>query len=112
MNASGNFAATITIVSRMPVFRMAKSAFTLRRKSIPDLNSRLGSKLVYGGDGYLIAELTKGSRQHLGTLFLFPGTHFAALLDISHPFMQDLPNYATEPMGNGPDGGLIAEAGH
>src|SRR5262249_50698291 len=24
----------------------------------------------------------------------------------------DLPNYATEPMGNGPDGGLIAEAGH
>src|SRR5438477_7269030 len=78
----------------------------------PDLNSRLGRKLVYGGDGYLIAELTKGSRQHLGTLFLFPGTHFAALLDISHPFMQDLPNYATEPMGNGPDGGLIAEPGH
>ena len=25
--------------------------------------------------------------------------------------MQDLPNYATESMGNGPDGGLIAEAG-
>jgi hypothetical protein len=26
--------------------------------------------------------------------------------------MQDLPNYATEPMGNGPDGGLIGETGH
>src|SRR5579864_7385463 len=77
----------------------------------PDLNSRLGRKLVYGGDGDLIAELTKGSRQHLGTLFLFPGTHFPALLDISDPVMQDLPNDATEPMGNGPDGGLITEAG-
>src|SRR5436309_2673584 len=88
-----------------------KIAITLRRKSIPDL-SRFGRKFVYGGDGYLIAEFTKGSRQHLGTLFLFPGTHITALLDISHPFMQDLPNYATEPMGNGPDGGLIAEAGH
>ena len=31
-----------------------------------------------------------------------------ALLDESDPFMQDLPNYTTEPMGNGPDGGLIA----
>jgi len=30
------------------------------------------------------------------------------LLDKSHAFMQDLPNDATEPMGNGPDGGLIA----
>src|SRR5215469_1877556 len=84
---------------------------TLRRKSSPDL-SRLGDKLVYGGDGDLIAELTKGSRQHLGTLFLFPRTYFVALLEVSHPFMQDLPNDATEPVGNGPDGGLIAEAGH
>src|SRR5215469_11490530 len=84
---------------------------SLRRKSSPDL-SRFGSKLTYGGDGDLIAELTKGSRQHLGTLFLFSRTYFVALLDESHPFMQDLPNDATEPMSNGPDGGLIAEAGH
>src|ERR1039457_2019197 len=73
-----------------------------------DLNSGLGRKLVYGSDGDLIAELPKGSRQHLGTFLLFPGTHSAALLDKSHSFMQDLPNYTTEPMGNGPDGGLIA----
>ena len=87
-------------------------AITLRRKSSPDLNNRLGNKLVYGGNSDLIAELTKGSRQHLGTLFLFSRTYFVALLDESHPFMQDLPNDATEPMGNGPDGGLVAEAGH
>jgi hypothetical protein len=30
------------------------------------------------------------------------GIDLVALLDKSHPFMQDLPNYATEPMGNGP----------
>ena len=75
-----------------------------------DPDSSAGRKLVYGCDGDLVAELAKGSRQHLGTFLFFSGTHFAALLDKSHPFMQDLPNYATEPMGNGPDGGLIAEA--
>src|SRR5215831_17895409 len=58
----------------------------LRRKSSPDL-SKLGDKLVYGGDGDLIAELTKGSRQHLGALFLFSRTYFVALLDESHSFM-------------------------
>src|SRR5215831_4021409 len=72
----------------------APGASSLRRKSSPDLNSRVGRKLVYGSDGDLIAELTKGSRQHLGTLLLFPGTDFVALLDKSHPFMQDLPNDA------------------
>jgi hypothetical protein len=40
------------------------------------LNSRLGGKLVHGGDGNLMAEPTKGSRQHLGTCLLFPRTHF------------------------------------
>jgi hypothetical protein len=81
------------------------------RKSSPDL-SRLVGKLVYGGDGDLIAEPTKSSRQHLGALFLFSRTYIVSLLDESHPFMQDLPNDATEPKGNGPDGGLIAQAGH
>ena len=59
--------------------------------------------MVYGGDGDLIAELTKSSRQHLGALLLFPRTYFVALLDISHPFVQDLPNDATEAMGNRPE---------
>ncbi len=49
---------------------VAKSRLRSVENPSPDLNSRLGSKLVYGGDGYLIAELTKGSCQHLGTLFL------------------------------------------
>jgi hypothetical protein len=57
--------------------------------------------------GVVPRQYSSGGKQKL-----FPGTHFAALLDISHPFMQDLPNYATEPMGNGPDGGLIAEAAY
>ena len=57
-----------------------------------DLDKRLGRKLVYGGDGYLIAKLAKGTRQYLGTFLLFSGTDFGALLDESHSFMQDLPN--------------------
>src|SRR5260370_3504587 len=73
-----------------------------------DLDGSADRKLVYGCDGDLVAEFAKGSRQHLGTFLLFSGTHFVALLDESHSFMQDLPNYTTEPMGNGPDGGLIA----
>src|SRR6202007_896471 len=76
-----------------------------------DLDNRIGRKLVYGGDGYLIAKLAKCSRQHLSTFFLFSGTDFVALLDKSHSFMQDLPNETTEPMSHRPDGGLIAQAG-
>jgi hypothetical protein len=34
-------------------------SITLGRKSSPDLNNRLGGKLVYGGEGDLIAEPTK-----------------------------------------------------
>jgi len=58
--------------------------------------------------GDLVAELAKCSRQHLGTFLLFSRTHFMALLDKSHSFMQDLPNETTEPMYNRPDGRLIA----
>ena len=57
-----------------------------------DLDSRVGRKLVYRGDGYLIAELAEGSRQHLSTFFLFSGTDVVALLDKSDSLMQDLPN--------------------
>src|SRR5262245_10316847 len=109
----GSFPPSPLVVSASKVYSglgadIVYGIITLRRKSSLDLNSRLGGKLVYGGDGDLIAELRKGSREHLGALFLFPRTHFPALLDKSHAFMQDLPNDATEPMGNGPDGGLIA----
>ncbi len=40
------------------------------------------------------------------------GIRFDAMLDKSNPLMQNLPKHAAESMGNGPDGGLIAEAGH
>jgi hypothetical protein len=76
-----------------------------------DLDSSPTCNLAYGYAGDLIAELAKGSRQHLGTFLLFSGIHFVALLDKSHPFMQDLANCTTEPMGDGPGGGLIAYAG-
>ena len=58
---------------------------------LDSLDNRLSRKLVYGGDGDLVAELAEGSRQHLGTFLLFSGTHFAAVLDKSHSLMQDLP---------------------
>jgi hypothetical protein len=56
------------------------------------LGGRVGDKLVYEGDGYFVAEPTKCSHQHLSTFLLFSGIYFAALLDESHAFMQDLPN--------------------
>ena len=34
---------------------------------------------------------------------------FGAVLDEANAFMQDLPNQTTEPMSDGPDGGLIAQ---
>jgi hypothetical protein len=76
-----------------------------------ELDNKLGCKLVYGGDGYLIAKLAKCSRQHLSALLLFSGCDFGALLDEAQAFMQDLPNETTKPMSHGPDGGLIAQAG-
>jgi hypothetical protein len=73
-----------------------------------DLESSRGRNLVYGCDSDFVAELAKCSREHLGTLPFLLGIGFAAFLDESHPFMQDLPNQTTELMGNGPDAGLIA----
>jgi hypothetical protein len=53
------------LFTRLPTLAVA-GCYYLRLRSVEnpssDLNSRLGRKLVYGGDGYLIAELTKGSR--------------------------------------------------
>ena len=58
----------------------------------------------------LIAELTKSSGLHLGMLFLFPRTHFPALLDKSHLVMQDS-RLRDRADGQWPRR-LIAEAGH
>src|SRR3984893_4111878 len=65
---------------------------------------------VYGCDCDLVPELAKGSRQHAGALLLSLRIRFGALLDKSNPPMQDLPPHATEPMGDCPDGGLIAQS--
>ena len=73
------------------------------------LHSVFGGTKVYGCDCDLVAELAKRSRQHPGALLLGLGIRFAALLDKFHPLMQDLSNHAAEPMGDGPDGGLIAQ---
>ena len=64
---------------------------------------------VYGCDCDFVPKLAKGSRQHLSAFLLGPGIRLAALLDKSHPLMQDLPNHAAEPMGDCPDRGLIAK---
>jgi hypothetical protein len=66
--------------------------------------------LVQGSDGYLVAKLAKCSRQHLGTFLLFSGMNFGTFFEEAYAFMQDLPNYTTEPMSNGPDSGLLAQA--
>jgi hypothetical protein len=46
----------------------------------------------------------------MSALLFGPGIRFAALLDKSHPLMQDLPNDTAQAMSHGPDGGLVAEA--
>jgi hypothetical protein len=68
-----------------------------------------GGNLVYGRDYDLVAELAKCSRQHLSPFPFGLRIRLAALLDKSHPFMQDLPDEAAQTMGDGPDGGLIAQ---
>src|SRR5580700_110522 len=68
-----------------------------------------GGNRVYRCDCDVVAKLAKRSRQYLSAFLLSLGIRFAALLDKSHPLMQDLPNHTAEPMGNGPDGGLIAQ---
>src|ERR1700694_1989942 len=69
----------------------------------------LSGTKVYGCDYDLVAELAKRLCQPPGVSLLSLRIRFAALLDKSHSLMQDLPNHAAEPMGDGPDGGLIAQ---
>src|SRR5882672_9893430 len=77
--------------------------------SLLNLHSVFGDSKVYGCDCDFVPEFAKRSRQHPGAFVLGLGIRFAALLDKSHPLMQDLPNHTAEPMGDGPDGRLIAQ---
>src|SRR5215813_5488088 len=63
-----------------------------------------------GGDGNVVAELAKSSCQSAGAVLAELGIRFAALLDISHPLMQNLPNQEAEPMCDCPDGRLVSQA--
>ena len=75
----------------------------------PPLHLHSGSK-VCGCYCDLVAELAKRLRQPPGVSHLGLGIRFDAVLNKPHPLMQDLPHHAAEPMGDGPDGGLIAQA--
>ena len=74
------------------------------------LHCLLDDSRVYGGNGDIVAELAKGSCQSAGAALANLGFRLAALLDISHPLMQDLPNHAAEAMGDCPDGRLVTQA--
>jgi hypothetical protein len=62
------------------------------------LQAVCGGNRAYRCDCDLVAKLAKRSRQHLSAFLLGPGIRFAALLDKSHPLMQDLPDHTAEPM--------------
>src|SRR5215469_7478929 len=62
------------------------------------------------GDCDIVAEPAECLHQHSGTFLLSLRIRFAAFLDKACPLMQDLPNDATEPMGDRPDRGLIAQS--
>jgi hypothetical protein len=76
-----------------------------------DLHSVFGGSKVDGSDCDLIAELAKHLRQRPGVSLLGLGIRCDAVLYKPHPLMQDLPHHAAEPVGHGPDGGLIAQPG-
>src|SRR5580704_8605151 len=79
--------------------------------SLLNLHSVLGDSKVYGCDCYFVPEGAKSSRQRPGAFVLGLGIRFNALLDKSHPLMQDLPDHAAESMCDCPDRGLIAQPG-
>ncbi len=85
------------------------TAHSVENHTLLRLRRLFGRSWVYGGDCDVVTELAKGSRQTAGAVLPNPGIGFAALLDKSHSLMQDLPNHAAEPMGDGPNGGFIAQ---
>jgi hypothetical protein len=80
------------VVQRSWVAARRLGVYTPSKILSSDLDNRVGGKLVYGSDGYLVTKLAKCSRQHLSTFLLFSGMDFGAVLDEVHAFMQDLPN--------------------
>src|SRR5215470_17974595 len=74
----------------------------LRRKS--------RHRWIDGSDLDVVTELAKGSCQPPGAMLLQFGIAFHTLFDESNPLMQDLPNYAAEPVGDGPNGRLVAQS--
>src|SRR5271157_4906466 len=104
-------------MGRKPCWRRRlRCALTLSRDDSVENHTALGlhrlcgHSWVYGGEGDVVAELAKGSRQIAGAVLADLGIRFAALLDKSHSLMQDLPNDAAEPMGDCPDGTLVAQS--
>ena len=65
---------------------------------------------VYASDLDVVTELAKSSCQSPRAMLLQFGIAIRTLFDESNTFMQDLPNYAAEPMGDGPNGRLIAQS--
>ena len=57
----------------------------------------------------VVTELAKGRAKLRARCFRSLGSHSDTLFDESNSLMQDLPNYAAEPMGDGPNGRLIAQ---
>jgi hypothetical protein len=62
--------------------------------STETLHPHFGRSWAYGGDGDVVAELAKGSRQNPDALLPNLGIRFAALLNKSHSLVQDLTNHA------------------
>ena len=58
----------------------------------------------------VVTELAKCSCQGLRTMLLQFGIAVYTLFDEPNPLMQDLPDDAAEPMGDGPYGRLIAQS--
>ena len=76
---------------------------------LPHLHSAFGGSEVYGCDCDRIAELAKRLHHPPGVSLLSLRINFDTVLDKSNSLMQDLPNHAAESMGDGPNGGLIAQ---
>ena len=75
------------------------------------LNRLFSISWIYGSDLDVVSELAEGSCQTPGAMLLQLGIAFHTLFDESNSLMQDLPNHAAEPMGDCPNGRLIAQPG-
>jgi hypothetical protein len=74
------------------------------------LNRLFSISWIYGSDLDVVSELAEGSCQTPGAMLLQLGIAFHTLFDESNSLMQDLPNHAAEPMGDGPNGRLVPQS--